>query len=452
MILGFIAGYVVLQLGLGAAIARRVRSEEDYLVAGRRLGPALATASVFATWFGAEVCVGAAGEVYDHGLGGVAADPFGYGLALVLFGLVVARPLWRARVTTIADLYRSRYSAGVERLVALLMIPGSILWAAAQIRAFGAVVASTTDFLTLQNGLLIAAGVTVAYTSMGGLLADAWTDLLQGGVLLVCLVVLGGAALLEPGALDALAAEATRPSPGAAPSVWARAEAWTVPIVGSLFAQELAARAAGARSERLARRAAVGAGGVYVLAGLLPVAIGLLARQTLPGLNSGETALPAMAGHHLGTVGQGILAGALVSAILSTIDSALLAASGLLSHNLGPAIGMKADLRSARVGVLVLGVVAWVLAGAADSVHGLVEEASAFGSAGFVVAGLGVLFGRRGGAPAAYAALGLGAVGYVLGSYAIGLEAPFIFSLACAAAGWGLGLLPDLIRRPTARR
>lgn len=439
MLLGFIGLYIVAQLGIGAYIARRVRSEEDYLVAGRSLGPALATASVFATWFGAETCVGAAGEVYANGLSGVAADPFGYALTLVLFGLVLAKPLWDAKVTTLADLYRQRFGHGVERTVALLMIPTSVLWAAAQLRAFGTVVASTTHVLSVEQGLLIAAGVTVIYTSLGGLLADAWTDLLQGGVLVVCLAVVGFVAFTSPGAPEALWAEMSRGAPGEAPALHVRAEAWAVPILGSLFAQELAARAAAARSGHLARRSAVGAGAFYLLVGLIPVGVGLLARSVLPDLENGEAVLPKLAGHFLGPVGQGILAGALVSAILSTIDSALLAASGLLTHNLGPAVGMKADLRSARLGVILLGVLAWILAARAESVHGLVEEASAFGSAGFVVAGLGAVFGWRGGKWAAYGALAAGIVSYLGGHYVWKLEAPFLVSLAAAGLGWGLG-------------
>lgn len=439
MLLGFIAVYVLAQLGIGLAVARQVRSDEDYLVAGRRLGPALATASMLATWFGAETCVGAAGQVYTMGWGGVAADPFGYGLTLLLFGAFVARRLWSERITTIADLYRRHFSPGVERAVAALMIPGSVLWAAAQLRAFGAVVGASTDLIGPSEGLFVAAVVTVLYTSLGGLLADAYTDLLQGGVLILCLLVLGGAALFSTGG----AAAAAPAAPAVEASLLGTVDAWAVPILGSLFAQELAARAAAARSGGLAQRSAISAGALYILVGTIPVGLGLLARSQLPGLSDPEAALPAMAGLHLGWVGQGLLSGALVSAILSTIDSALLAASGLLTHNLLPrSTSSEARLRSARLGVFALGGLAWWLAGAADSVHGLVEEASAFGSAGFVVAGFAVLLRWRASAVTAYATLIAGAVSYVVGAHLWGLDGPFVASLLCAfvvfAAGVGL--------------
>lgn len=58
-----ILGYIVLQLILGVVVARRIRTESDFLLAGRNLGYALAIFSIFATWFGAESCIGTAGAV-----------------------------------------------------------------------------------------------------------------------------------------------------------------------------------------------------------------------------------------------------------------------------------------------------------------------------------------------------------------------------------------------------
>jgi Na+/proline symporter len=78
--------YVLLQLGVGLVVSRGVRSEADYLVAGRRIGLGLATCSMFATWFGAGSCVGAAGKFYRDGLAGGATDPCGYTVVLLLMG------------------------------------------------------------------------------------------------------------------------------------------------------------------------------------------------------------------------------------------------------------------------------------------------------------------------------------------------------------------------------
>ena len=122
-LLAAVLGYVVLQLIVGAWVSRNIATESDYLLAGRGLGPAMATMSLFATWFGAETCLGAAGAVYVGGLGGGRADPFGYTGCLLLMGLVFAVALRRTGAVTLGDVFRERFSPWVERLVVLMTVP-----------------------------------------------------------------------------------------------------------------------------------------------------------------------------------------------------------------------------------------------------------------------------------------------------------------------------------------
>ena len=75
-------------------------------------------------------------------------------------------------LTTYADLFRQRYSRGVERLVVIVLLPGSVIWAAAQIRAFGQVLAANSS-LRLGLAIALAAVLVAAYSVVGGLLADA---------------------------------------------------------------------------------------------------------------------------------------------------------------------------------------------------------------------------------------------------------------------------------------
>ena len=87
VLIGVLA-YVSLQLLFGFVAARWVKSEEDYLLGGRKIGPALTTFSLFATWFGAETCIGAASQAYAGGLDTLAVEPFGYGTAILLMGIL----------------------------------------------------------------------------------------------------------------------------------------------------------------------------------------------------------------------------------------------------------------------------------------------------------------------------------------------------------------------------
>jgi len=436
-----IAAYIGVQLAIGAWVSRRIASDDDYLLAGRRFGYGLATFSIFATWFGAETCLGAAGQVYGEGLSIASTEPFGYGACLILLGVVFAVPLWRRKLVTLADLFRSRFSPGVERVAALLMIPTSALWAAAQIRAFGHVLSSASA-VEIEIGIGVAAAVVIAYTALGGLLADAITDVVQGLALFLGLAIMLALVVTQLGgagpALDAIATvQASRAAPDA--PLLATLEAWAVPVLGSVVAQELVARVSASRSPQVAQRSALAAGVGYVAVGCIPVTLGLLGAHLLPGLADGEQVLPRMAQELLPTWGAALFAGALVSAILSTVDSTLLVCSSVLSHNLVlpllPPQSERAKLRLARAGVVGFGVLATVMAWLGDSVSALVHEASALGSAGILVCVAFGLFTRLGGPAAAHVALVGGAAVYAVG-VAAELEHPYLTSLGCALTGY----------------
>lgn len=430
--------YVALQLVIGFVISRRIKSEDDYLLAGRKLGPVMIAASTFATWFGAETCISAAGGAYEDGFS-ITPEPFGYGLAVVLTGVIFAATLWRRQVTTLADVFRLRFSPSVERATALILIPSSVIWAAAQIRAFGHVVSAASAW-PMELSIAVAAAVVIAYTAGGGMLADVVTDLVQGAVLIVGLVVLTVVALsLAP----ELAPQAAAPAPSAPDEVeplWARIDAWAIPLCGSLVAQELIARALSARSAKIARGATVAGGLLYLAVGCLPLVLGGLAMKAGVVVSDPEQALPKLASLYLPTVGYAIFVGAIVSAILSTVDSALLVAGTFLAHNVLPALKPHLDdaqkLRAARACVTVFGLVAWALAYTGDSVSDLVEEAGAFGSAGVVVVALFGVFTRVGHTPSALGALVAGAGTWSLGRHVFHWDASYLAALGAALGSY----------------
>ena len=452
-----LAAYLVVQLAIGAWVAPRIRTEDDYLVAGRRLGYPLATFSLFATWFGAETVLAGAGRAYRDGLTLTTAEPFGYGLCLILLGVVFAVPLWRRKLTTLADLFRERYSVGVERVAALILVPSSILWAAAQMRGFGYVLTTAVP-ISIPAAVGAAAAICILYTAMGGLLADAITDLVQGIVVIVGLaVILGGIVLARGGVAETWAAaqaaqQVARSGAGAVPLL-ATLEEWAIPVCGSVVATELISRVIAARSPQVARNASFLAGGMYVLVGLVPVVVGLAATGLVTAPADAEQWLPAIAREVLPTAGYVLFAGALISAILSTVDTTLLVSAGLVSHNLvGPLLRHDSDrarLLVARGGVVAFGLVAYVLAVRAEGIFALVEQASAFGSAGALVTICFGLFTPWGGPRTAMATLVGGLVVY-LGSVAAGAPYPFLASLAASLVIYVAGAFPGVRYRATA--
>jgi len=435
--------YVLAQLAFGMLVSRRITSESDYLLAGRSLGLGLATFSVFATWFGAETVVGAAGSIYKDGLSGGAADPFGYAACLLLMGFFFAVPLWKRGLTTLADLFRQRYSSGVERLAVLMIVPTSIMWAAAQIRAFGQVISAASAF-DVEAGILIATGIVIIYTVYGGLLADVMTDTVQGIALIIGLGVLFYTVLEASGgfttAMNTIRPEQLHLFGGPDASLLESIEKWAIPITGSVIAQELVSRMLACRTPQIAQRAALIGGSLYLCVGLIPVFIGLIGTQLLPGMAEPEQLLPRLAEQHLSTFLYIIFAGALISAILSTVDSALLAASALVEHNLivplRPGISDRAKVRVARGGVAMFGLLAYLLALHAEGIYALVQASSAFGGAGIFIIVMFGLFTRIGGPRAATAALLAGVVAWLAGEFVFGWPVPYLTSLAIALGAY----------------
>jgi Na+/proline symporter len=445
-VLAAIGVYLAVQFAIGIWISRRIRTEDDYLVAGRRLGYPLAIFSIFATWFGAETIVGSAGRAHRDGISLASAEPFGYALCLFLMGLIFAVPLWHRKLTTLADLFRTRYSVAVERFAAITLIPSSILWAAAQVRAFGSVLA-TSSTLETEVAIAIAAGITVAYTAFGGLLVDAITDVIQGGILIVGLVVLGGTVLWKVGGIDGASAAIVsggrlQLGAGQAGSLLAAAESWAIPVCGSVVATELVARVIATPTATVARRSALAAGALYLTVGLIPVFVGVVGLTPATALDDPEQLIPTLAQELLPTVAYAAFVGAFISAILSTVDSTLLVPAGLLSHNIVVPLLKSQDerlkVRVARAAVVVFGVIAFLLARHAEGVFALVEQASAFGSAGTLVVVSFGLFTRLGGPRTAMATLVAGIVTYALGLTA-GWSYPFLASLAASLGAYGAG-------------
>jgi len=211
--------YIGVQLFIGFWVSRFISTEQDYLLAGRSLGMGLGTFTIFATWFGAESCIGSSGAIYEGGISGGSADPFGFGLCLILMGLFFAVPLWKRKLTTLADLFRQRYSLSVERVAVAMMLPTTIMWAAAQIRAFGQVLSASSS-LDVTMAITIAAAIVIVYTVAGGLLADAITDALQGSILIIGLVILFVAIWMQEPQLGTTIAQI----PGERWSLWGSSE------------------------------------------------------------------------------------------------------------------------------------------------------------------------------------------------------------------------------------
>jgi Na+/proline symporter len=291
--------------------------------------------------------------------------------------------------------------------------------------------------------ITLAAILVAAYSVVGGLLADAVTDVIQGVAVVVGLILLGivvashvggisaGLAKLEPEQLQLIRGDI---------GTLEMLEQLAIPICGTIVAVELISRFLGARTAQVAGLGTVLGGATYLLIGLIPVFLGLVGRYAADAVQDSEQVVPRLAEVFLPGVLYVAFVGAVISAILSAVHAALHAPASQVSHNIVvrivPGLTDRAKLWSVRLTVMALSIVAYLLAVTSQRIHDLVETASAFGSAGVFVAALFALFTRFGGAASAYASVASGMLVWAIGKYAAGLTAPYLLGLVAALVAY----------------
>ena len=140
-----------------------------------------------------------------------------------------------------------------------------------------------------------------------------------------------------------------------------------------------------------------------------------------------------------------IFAGAIISALLSTIDSALLVSAALVSNNflpLRPGRTERSKLYWSRAWVLGLGISAYFVSFSSDSVFDLVRTASSLGASGLFVVVVFGLFTSFGNSLSAACAIFAGLGAYFVGK-ATEFEASFLASLAAALLAYVMSAIFD---------
>jgi len=433
MIFGLIISYLSLQILIGYFISRRIHSESDYLIGGRQFSTLTIALSLFATWFGAETCIGTSGAVYLHGLSGGRADPFGYSLCLLLSGLFIARKIWKSNYLTLSDFFLDRFGPKTCEIAVWILSGSSLIWGAAQLRAFGQVMSSLTMLPieeTLHYGLLF----VVIYTFLGGLAGDIISDVIQAVVITLGLALISYH-LLSASELPVLDLfqnlNSQRLGLISPHETWdVRLERWAIPILGSLIAQEIISRILAAKNAQSATRACFISGGIYLLVGSIPVMIGLLGPEFIVVKENHEQFILLLAQKYLSPLSLSLFVASLMSALLSTIDSILLAVGGLISHNfLIPKFKFKNKLLTTRIVVVLTAICAYLLATKFDSIFSILELASSFGTSGVLVITIFGLWTKIGTDESAFLTLLVGTFSTFLFEYLLNSSTPFLLSL-----------------------
>jgi SSS family transporter len=349
MLIGFVVLYLIVSIAIGLWAAKRVHNARDYVVAGRSLPLYINTATVFATWFGAETVLSVSATFAKDGLGGIVADPFGSSFCLVFVALFFAKHFYRMDLLTIGDFYRKRYNKPVEVITALVITASYLGWTSAQITALGlAFSVLSGGAVSLSVGIVLGAAIVLGYTIWGGMWSVALTDLFQSVVIIVGLTLIawlvadmaGGA-----GKVVAAAHEAGKfqfwPRDGA--REWlAFAAAWMTLALGSIPQQDVFQRVTSAKDEKTAVRGSLLGGALYFSFAFVPIFIAYSALVIDPSMEKlfaspdareVQRILPDLILERTPLWAQVMFFGALLSAILSTASGALLAPTAICTEN-----------------------------------------------------------------------------------------------------------------------
>ena len=452
MLLTAILIYLAITLAIGAWSSRLVKNSNDFVLAGRSLPLFLSASALFATWFGSETIFGASSVYLEEGLLGVIEDPFGGALCLILFGLFFLRPMYRMNVLTIGDVFKKLFGERLSFFASIFMIPAYFGYVAAQLIALSLVLGAVTD-LSLLEGAVISAFIVVFYTFLGGMWAISITDFMQTTLIVVGLLAVAYLVADEAGGVAVIIEKAPPESfqffPEANFSAWTTYfGAWIILGLGSIPSQDIYQRVMSSKSEKVAVQSTYLAGIFYLTFGLLPLFIALGAKILYPELYLADKQmlLPSMVLQHSNLPIQVLFFGALISAIMSTTSSGLLAPAAIISENLirpyfGKHLSDKHFLWILRMNVILVAAVALVMAYWKSDIYELVAGASILMLVSLFVPLTAGIYWKKSSPGGAYLALFLGMAAYLAAEFHLPEQETHLIGLFASGLAMLLGSL-----------
>ena len=349
-LLWFVALYLLVSVVIGLIAATRVHNAKDFAVAGRRLPLPVVTATVFATWFGAEAVFGASATFVRDGLGGVVADPFGSSMCLILAGILFSTFLYKLNILPLGDFYRMRYSRTVETLTTICIVLSYLGWVSAQIMALGLILNVVSGgAISQETGMIIGTAVVLTYTVFGGMFSVAVLDFVQmavsmGGLFFIAWIVSGKnggvAHVIEHASL------AGKLDFWPTGNIWewvAFFGAWVTMMLGSIPQQDVFQRITSAKSAKIALWGSVIGATIYFCFCFVPMYIAYSATLIDPAHYGAllasdapaeyQRAMPLLVLEHTPLFAQVVFFGAVLSAIMSCSSATLLAPSVTFAEN-----------------------------------------------------------------------------------------------------------------------
>ncbi len=376
--------YLVGMIIIGYLAARKTKDLTDYVLGGRGLGPGVAALSAGASDMSSWLMLGLPGAMYVGGMSEIWL-PIGLAIGAYLNWQFIAKPL---RVytevannsITLPDFFENRFKddSKILRVISAIVILVFFTFYTSSSLVGGAILLENSFGMDYIAALWIGALVIVSYTFFGGFLAASWTDFIQGILMFLALIIIPIVVIFELGGWS----ETISTIGSIDPSYLNVYSGTTVIGVVSLLAWGLGyfgqphilVRFMGIRAkEDIPKARFIGMGWMVLsLFGAIFIGFTGIAYFADSPLENSETVFIMLSQVLFNPVVAGFLLAAILSAIMSTVDSQLLVSSSALANDFYKAIfrrnaSQKEEMIVGRIAVIGIAVIAILLGYNPDS-------------------------------------------------------------------------------------
>lgn len=399
----FVLCYLVGMLLVGFVVSKtKIKNSRDYLVAGRRQGLFMVAFSLSANNIGGGSTVGLAQRAF--GDWGLSAIWYVLAASIAMIPLAYFAPKIRKTMAiTIPEVVGRRFGRFSSNFTAILSVISLFCLTSSQIAASGGIIAALIPSIPLNVCLLFAGIVIILYTTLGGMIADQISDLVQFLVILIGLAIATPIVINNAGGWQTISAMLPGEKLSFTQIGWAS-------IIGYIFnyfctflaGPEMVSRFETAKDEKTARNASLLSAVLMAAMAIFPTLLGLAAyalRDNLPALTeNGSNAMVTVTGAYAPGIITGLISAAVICATMSSADSNLLCMSTMIINDLYTGFGGKKKLSEkqivtyTRISNVICAVVAMVISMAGVSIVTMNTFAFGIRCAGpFAAYGLGLI-------------------------------------------------------------
>ena len=376
MHLTVVVTYLLILVGVGVYKSRKIKTQSDFAVAGRSLTPWVLVGTMLATWIGTGSILGNAGKTYETGMAALIL-PIGGTLGILILTRVSGK-VRKFEKITVPEILGERYGPSARLLSLVALVTAYMVIVSYQYNAGGAVlqtVLTDTDgnsLISIETGTIIAAVFIILYTLLAGLLSVAYTDVWNGIIMTVSLIIAFPILLGKAGGMsgmEAAFAEIGKPEHMQFFGVYSILDVINFclpPFLLVLGDANMYQRFSASKDAKGATKATLILVVAVLIIELLIIACAWISASLIPETDSGRyvliyashTLLPAFLG--------AIMMTTIVGIIISTADSFLLVPANSLIRDvyltyINPRASEKKIVFLSRVTVFVLGIIAYVV-------------------------------------------------------------------------------------------